>query len=53
MYRMLTYNADMTLFDITDFNRLELAETFAEFRKFGQLVLIIDTNTGKCVRYLK
>ena len=53
MYKMMTYNPDMTLADSREFNNLPIAESFAVFRNFGQIVLIIDTRTGKCVHYAK
>lgn len=54
MYKLMTYRwPSMELVDVVEFSRLEMAETFAEFCNFGQLVLIIDTRTGKCVRRIE
>lgn len=51
MYKMMTFDCHMTLVDSTEFNNLNIAESFAIFRNWGQLVMIIDTRTGKCVYY--
>ena len=54
MYKMMTYRwPAMELVDVREFERLEMAEAFAEFCNFGQLVLIIDTRTGKCVHRIE
>ena len=53
MYKMMTFNHDMTLADSREFNSLSIAESFAVFRNFGQILMIIDTKTGKCVHYAK
>ena len=53
MYKMMTFNPDMTLADSREFNNLNIALSFAVFRNFGQILMIIDTRTGKCVYYAK